>query len=120
MRTVSAYAGLPLTIASSASHALRATSFGAVADAVVRSPTFETGLRTVSARTRVTRPTVRTSRATACPTHTGVLIRQPARRRRSALDTSGPSWSPSSTAVHADQRSEADFVRSSSRPGPRQ
>ena len=68
---------------------------------VRRSGTLETGLRTVSARARVTRPIARTSRPTARPTHTGALSRQPFVARASLLDGSGASPSSSRTGLPA-------------------
>ncbi len=86
----------------------------------VLSGTFETGLRTVSACARVTRPWVRTSTRSAFPTHTGAPSLQPRVVRDSRLSRSGASPSSSTTCCHAVQRPPAGFVRRSSVPGPRQ
>jgi hypothetical protein len=91
IRSVSAYDGLLRRIDSSASQPIRGTSRGTPGDAVALSGTFDTGLRTVSARARVTRPLVRTWTATACPTQIGALFRQPFARIASAEPASGPS-----------------------------
>ena len=87
MRRTSAYRGFARTIDSLACQALRATTCGAPTEAVRRSGTRETGLRTVSVRARATLPLVRTWTATALPTQTGALLRQAP--RTSALEAAG-------------------------------
>jgi hypothetical protein len=120
MRSVSAYVGLARRIDSSANQPARGTIRGSPGEAVTRSGTFDTGLRTVSARARVTRPVARTSSPTARPTQTGALVRHPFVRRASAEPASGPSLSSSTTGVQADQPPEAARVRSWMLPFPRQ
>ena len=81
---MSAYTGFSLRIASSASQPLRGTICGIPAAATVRNGTFDTGLRTVSARARVTRPTARTSSPSPRPTQTGAPRRHARDSRASA------------------------------------
>ena len=114
---VSAYCGCARRIVSSAFHPLRGTICGSPAAETVLNGIFETGLRTVSARARVTRPIARTSTPAPRPTHTGAPSRHPRVARASRLAGSGASPSSSRTRLPRVQPPRVR-MRNSSRPGP--